>query len=292
MTHQFPELKVTLEAGDKQIKYVLSAADISTEKTGDGAHILRLQGRLQSYETPTAPAELPPKGPEEQSHSMYDLYEKWKGCTSCTLAQNRKQVVFGSGNDIAPKMLIIGEAPGPEEERMGVPFIGPTGTLLRNTLKRLNVDPDNDAYITNSVICFPRVSANEDRFRGPKADEMLACRPRLEAQFTHLMSAGSLKGILLVGKRAHIDFFRREGMEAEEFAQEKDFESFKMKDVLGWYRGSLPWQEIKVMSIYHPSYLMRQRMLESSPEFVAWRTDLQAFAAWCMNGNFYNPRVA
>lgn len=305
----FHELDVTFHPNDaKHTAYKLADARVRLEPyMNEGEKferfILHVSGLVMKAEHVKPEAEsasvagsspsLPPTGPEEQSSTMYDLFEKWKGCTKCTLCENRQQVVFGSGNDIAPKFLVIGEAPGPEEERMGVPFIGPTGSVLRNALARLGVDPDRDGYITNSVICFPRVSADLDQFRGPTGVEMLACRERMSEQFVQLMSGGALRGILLVGKRAHISFFHREALKAGKYAKESDFEKFKLKDVLGWWSGPLPpdWGDVKVMTIYHPSYLKRQNFAESNPEYVAWKKDLETFVAWSMHSKFQNSRV-
>lgn len=297
-------LKITLESeSGERIRYLLDGTKITTEPYQDEndprtKYLLKIYGQLRSYEvvpTPNAPvsveppAEPPHRGPEEGCSAMYELFEKYKGCTNCELHKARKQVVFGAGNDIAPKMLVIGEAPGPEEERQGIPFIGPTGSKLRQALMNLRVNVDEEVYITNSVICFPRVGP-DDKFRGPTSQEILACRPRLEEQFSHLLSTNALKGVLLVGKRAYLDFFHRQQME-EGLLPEEKIESFRFKEHLGWYKGDLPWEGVRVMAVYHPSYLMRQRLLETSPEFVAWRQDIEAFVAWCTQGNFYNPRV-
>jgi len=304
--HVFPQLEVLFRPkGAEQVKYDLSGAKVKLEPFRNpnedfDRFLLHVSGVVEKAKTVAEttirdgePPSTPPTGPEEQSSNMYELFEKWKGCTKCTLCQFRRQVVFGSGNDIAPKFLVIGEAPGPEEERMGVPFIGPTGSKLRNALARIGVDPDKDGYITNSVICFPRVDGSGDVFRGPSAKEILACRERMNEQFSHLLAGGMLRGVLLVGKRAHISFFHREGLESGKFDKESDFEKFRLKEVLGWWSGPLPpeWGDLKVMTVYHPSYLMRQKYAESHPEFVAWKQDLEAFIAWVQHGKFQNPRV-
>jgi uracil-DNA glycosylase family 4 len=243
---------------------------------------------------PSPSAALPaedalPKGPEEQSSAMYELYEKWKGCTKCSLATPwRRGIVFGSGNDISPKILVLGEAPGPEEHVQGIPFIGPTGQLLRKSLHRVGIRPDEDCYITNSVICYP--TDDGIKFRGPKGSEILTCRERLQDQFGVLLGRGTLKAVLLVGKRANITFFHREALEKGHFEQEKDLEEIKMKDVMGWHSGALPWSGIRVMTVYHPSYIMRQKLTESSTEFQGWLQDLRALSDWALKDKFWDPR--
>lgn len=307
---QFNDLEVMFRPkGAKHTKYDLAGAKVRLEPFRNpnedfDRYLLHVSGIVLNAEHVEAePAKsaaagespsMPPTGPEEQTSTMYDLFEAWKGCTKCPLHEHRQCVVFGSGNDIAAKYLVIGEAPGSEEERQGVPFIGVTGSKLRNALAQLGSDPDRDGYITNSVICFPRRTAGSTEFRAPAAEEILACRPRLNEQFSILMRGGALRGVLLVGKNAHLSFFHRAALEAGKYKSEGDFAKFKMQDALGWYAGAVPpeWGQLKVMSVYHPSYFMRQKWDEGThPMWVAWKQDLAAFLQWTLHGKFQNPRV-
>jgi DNA polymerase len=98
------------------------------------------------------------------------------GCTACKLSGlGRTQVVFGAG-DPAADLMFIGEGPGAEEDKQGLPFVGRSGQLLdRLLLQELGVTRDT-VYIANVVKCRP--PANRD----PEPDEIAACRPWLEGQ--------------------------------------------------------------------------------------------------------------
>jgi uracil-DNA glycosylase len=96
------------------------------------------------------------------------------GCTRCRLAEGRQSVVFGSGNPDA-ELMFIGEGPGAEEDRRGLPFVGRAGELLTRIIKAIGLARD-DVYIANVVKCRP--PGNRD----PKPDEVGACIGYLERQ--------------------------------------------------------------------------------------------------------------
>ncbi len=96
-------------------------------------------------------------------------------CTGCGLCEGRTQVVFGMGSPKA-RLLFVGEGPGAEEDRQGLPFVGRSGQLLDRLLaEELGVTRDH-CYIANVVKCRP--PGNRD----PKPDEIAACRPWLDRQ--------------------------------------------------------------------------------------------------------------
>ncbi|RME56151.1 MAG: uracil-DNA glycosylase, partial [Deltaproteobacteria bacterium] len=95
-------------------------------------------------------------------------------CTRCPLHRDRTKIVFGSGNPEA-RIMFIGEAPGYEEDRQGVPFVGRSGRLLRRMLGALSF-PLDEIYIANIVKCRP--PGNRD----PEEGEIAACLPFLERQ--------------------------------------------------------------------------------------------------------------
>ena len=95
-------------------------------------------------------------------------------CTRCELAQGRTQTVFGVG-DREARWLVVGEAPGAEEDKRGEPFVGRAGQLLNAMLAAIGLAREQ-VYIANILKCRP--PANRD----PKPDEVLACRGYLERQ--------------------------------------------------------------------------------------------------------------
>lgn len=114
---------------------------------------------------------------EEESKKNPNLWEIFKNCqtcTSCALCETRTNVVFGSGNPLAD-VLIIGEAPGKNEDQMGEPFVGAAGKKLQALLEIAGLSR-NDIYIANIVKCRPPNNRN------PKPAEITACTPHLARQ--------------------------------------------------------------------------------------------------------------
>ncbi|MDR0929681.1 MAG: uracil-DNA glycosylase [Oscillospiraceae bacterium] len=95
-------------------------------------------------------------------------------CERCRLCNGRTQTVPGEGNPRA-RLLLIGEGPGREEDRLGRPFVGAAGQLLEKMLAAIGLTRD-DVYIANVVKCRPPEN------RTPVADEVVACLPHLRAQ--------------------------------------------------------------------------------------------------------------
>jgi DNA polymerase len=102
------------------------------------------------------------------------VYEEARGCVRCPLHQTRTTVVFGAGNADAD-LMFIGEAPGANEDRLGLPFVGQAGKLLDKLLAGIGLLRD-DVYIANTVKCRP--PGNRD----PQPDEKQACEPYLFRQ--------------------------------------------------------------------------------------------------------------
>ncbi len=122
-------------------------------------------------ETGTEP---PSAQARERAEALTALAAEAGGCTACKLSQGRKKVVFGSGNPDA-ELMLIGEGPGAEEDRQGLPFVGPAGELLTKILNAIDVDRAQ-VYIANVVKCRPPLN------RDPEAEEVAACRGFLERQ--------------------------------------------------------------------------------------------------------------
>jgi len=118
------------------------------------------------------------------------LRERVASCTACDLCKTRTQTVFGVGNTLAD-WLIIGEAPGGEEDRQGEPFVGRAGQLLNAMLLAIGL-PRETVFIANILKCRP--PGNRD----PKPEEVSNCLPFLSAQIALLKP----KIILAVGRIA------------------------------------------------------------------------------------------
>ena len=123
---------------------------------------------------PTQPT--PPSQPTRNSWDNWDDLEREAlACTKCPLAtQGRTQVVFGVGSRDAD-LVFVGEGPGAEEDKQGIPFVGRAGQLLTRLIDDIGMTRD-DVYIANVVKCRP--PGNRD----PQPIEIETCRPYLEAQ--------------------------------------------------------------------------------------------------------------
>jgi DNA polymerase len=152
------------------------------------------------------------------------------GCTACALHKSRTQTVFGTGNPAADWM-VVGEAPGAEEDRQGEPFVGRAGLLLNAMLEAAGY-ARADVYIANILKCRP--PGNRD----PKNEEADCCTPYLYRQIELVQP----KLILCVGRIA---------------AQRL----LKTDAPLGRLRGRvhrLDDMDFPVIATYHPAYLLRQ----------------------------------
>jgi uracil-DNA glycosylase len=97
------------------------------------------------------------------------------GCTACALHKSRTQTVFGVGDEDADWML-IGEAPGAEEDRLGEPFVGQAGRLLDHMLAAIGLQRGDNVYIANVLKCRPPGNRN------PEPAEVAKCAPHLTRQ--------------------------------------------------------------------------------------------------------------
>lgn len=160
------------------------------------------------------------------------------GCTLCRLHLGRTNVVFGEGN-AAARVVVVGEAPGQEEDRSGRPFVGRAGRLLDLLLMTAGF-PREDVYICNVLKCRPPSNRN------PLPDEVLACTTHyLHGQ----LEAIAPKVLLAVGK----------------FAAQALLSS---EESIGRLRGGVhSWRGLPLIVTYHPAYLLRSPQMTR----VAWQ---------------------
>lgn len=126
--------------------------------------------------------------------------EKWEGCKDCILHESAKQKVFYRG-DLPCQILFIGDAPGPAEDDLGIPFVGPLAPIFNQVLERgLASHPEKLTYaITNAVLCKPPVKEGTlEANRDLTSEEIKACSGRL-SQFLILANP---KLVVNVGKTA------------------------------------------------------------------------------------------
>jgi uracil-DNA glycosylase family 4 len=115
-----------------------------------------------------------PDTAERRREELVGVFREARACTRCELSASRTQVVFGAGNADADLML-VGEAPGAEEDRQGLPFVGRSGALLTQLLEEAGLSR-GEVFIANTLKCRP--PANRD----PSPLEIETCRPWLFEQ--------------------------------------------------------------------------------------------------------------
>jgi uracil-DNA glycosylase len=168
-------------------------------------------------------------GTNNEQVDWEDLKQQVLVCTKCLLHQGRTQTVFGSGSDSADWML-IGEAPGAEEDRQGKPFVGRAGKLLNSMLHAIGLDREQ-VFIANILKCRPPNN------RDPSAAEVSCCEAYLRQQIIYIKP----KIILALGRIAAQNLL-------------------KTDTPIGRMRGKVYQYSdlgIPLVVTYHPAYLLR-----------------------------------
>jgi uracil-DNA glycosylase family 4 len=150
------------------------------------------------------------------------------GCTACALHKTRTQTVFGVGDENADWML-IGEAPGAEEDRLGDPFVGQAGRLLDNMLASIGLNRAQNVYIANVLKCRPPGNRN------PQPEEVASCTPYLLKQIERV------KPRLIVAM----------GRFAAQTLLDTDASIASLRGRVHRYAG------LPLIVTYHPAYLLR-----------------------------------
>ena len=119
--------------------------------------------------------------PVPDDHSLDTLRRAAAGCRACDLAAKGTQTVFGEGSPEA-EVMFVGEQPGDQEDKQGLPFVGPAGRVLDEALEAAGIDRSK-VYVTNVVKHFKWTAQGKRRIhKKPNAEEVRACHPWLEAE--------------------------------------------------------------------------------------------------------------
>jgi uracil-DNA glycosylase len=194
--------------------------------------VARLYGIGQAAATPARAVEIEAPAarslPSVNSLDWGDLRSAVAACAACGLCKQRKQAVFGVGNESAP-WLFVGEGPGADEDEQGEPFVGQAGRLLDSMLGALGLKRGREAYIANVVKCRPPGN------RTPTPEEAAACAPYLDRQIDLIapklmVALGKTAAARLLGTDASVGSLRGQ---------------------VHRYRGT------PLVVTYHPAYLLR-----------------------------------
>jgi uracil-DNA glycosylase len=169
-----------------------------------------------------------PTREESAQQTWIELKQAVPACTACGLHQTRTQTVLGVGDEQADWML-IGEAPGAEEDRLGEPFVGQAGKLLDNMLAAIGLKRGENVYIANVLKCRPPGNRN------PEPEEVAKCTPFLKQQ------------IALIGPKLIIAM----GRFAAQTLLASDASIASLRGRVYRYEG------VPLIVTYHPAYLLR-----------------------------------
>ncbi|MBL8323411.1 MAG: uracil-DNA glycosylase [Rubrivivax sp.] len=188
----------------------------------------------QAPSVPVLPAAAPVADPSVASADWPALRAAVAACRACRLCEGRKQTVFGVGHAQA-HWMIVGEAPGAQEDEQGEPFVGAAGQLLDAMLRALDLsragegEPARRAFIANTLKCRPPGNRN------PQPDEMARCEPFLVRQIQLVRP----RLILAMGRFAVQALLRTD-------------------EPVGRLRGRVHrYQGVPLVVTYHPAYLLR-----------------------------------
>jgi uracil-DNA glycosylase family 4 len=202
---------------DKEISLRKTALQVKTEKVVKPVAVPIL----------TPPGALFAEVKKIKEDTLLKIREDIGDCTRCKLHKGRNKIVFGDGNPKA-RLVFVGEAPGADEDKQGIPFVGRAGKLLTQMIEAMGLHRQ-DVYICNVVKCRPPDN------RKPEDDEVSTCSPYLLRQLDViepkvLVCLGAVAAQTLLATNRGISHFRGEWMD---------------------------WHGHKLMATYHPAYLLR-----------------------------------
>lgn len=178
-----------------------------------------------------------------------EIFNIAQNCKKCNLYEERTKVVFGTG-PVPCDLMLIGEGPGEQEDKTGLPFVGRAGQLLTKILESININRDKDIYIANIVKCRP------PKNRAPYPTEIESCMAYLKAQINIVMP----KILLLAGSPSAKTVLNNN----------ETITKIRGK----WFKKKVKYMEdmLYIMPIFHPSYLLRnQRRDVGSPKWQTWQ---------------------
>jgi uracil-DNA glycosylase len=168
--------------------------------------------------------------------SDYSTFKKVlaeSNCPKCALSKSRTKIVVDRGNPAA-EVLMVGEAPGENEDLKGEAFVGRAGRLLDQLMQEAGFDTNRECLIVNLVKCRPPDN------RLPKQEEVDACRPYLQKQFSMIRP----KLVILLGATALRYLFREKA-------------DLSMKEQVGQFFTHADYEGLKFIVFYHPAYILR-----------------------------------
>lgn len=182
---------------------------------------------------------------------LEELKKTCLSCENCTLSKTRNNIVFSDGNPDSAKVILIGEAPGENEDLTGTPFVGRAGKLLNQFLEMVGISREKDLYIINTVKCRP------PKNRVPTNEEKQQCAKYLYEQIKIV----NPKFLVFAGATALQSFYP---------------EKIQISKIRGkWLEVDVHGKKYKSMAIFHPSYLLRNHSMEEGKPRALMLNDLK-----------------
>lgn len=200
-------------------------------------------GRPQPVQPPAPFVPVARNADDIAQADLHTLQPQVQSCTACALSTSRQHAVFGSGPEHA-EWMVVGEAPGEQEDVQALPFVGKSGQLLTEMLRAVGVGRDEGVFISNVIKCRPPGNRN------PRPEEIEACKPFLLRQIQlvqpkRLLVVGRFAAQVLLGSDANLNSLRGR--------------------VHGFDDGR--GRKIPLVVSYHPAYLLRSPQEKAR----AWR---------------------
>lgn len=247
----FLEAGVTDIVGDEPVNFITRSAKDRVAKPAPAAlsevrQNISAQEEMSAYQAEPAPRKPAPVSASlaatiaearelaDNAKTLDDLRRAVENFNGCNLKKTASKTVFADGNPTS-KVMLIGEAPGADEDREGLPFVGVSGQLLDKVLFSIGLTRKDSFYITNTL--FWRPPGN----RKPTPEELAVCEPFLEKHIALV----NPKILLLVGATAVQGILHDQSSMA------------KLRGNVYHYKNRYMQHDVPVMVTYHPSFLLR-----------------------------------
>lgn len=192
---------------------------------------------------------------------------KCENCYDCILGHTRNNIVFSDGNPETAKIVLIGEAPGENEDETGTPFVGRAGKLLNQFLEEAGISRKDDLYIINTVKCRPPEN------RVPTDVEKSMCEKFMMAQIDII----NPKAIIFCGATS-----------LKSFVNDKKIQISKVRGQ--WFNITINGYEYRAMAIFHPSYLLRNHSMEDGSPRRLMQHDLSVIKSEIIGSNPFSNK--
>lgn len=217
----------TLELDAETLRALSAAADRAQSRESLAAALAEAERKTAAAATSAAAAPAAEDSPAECAGKLQAIAAEAAACRQCRLHEGRQRVVPGQGKVCRPDVLFVGEAPGAEEDRQGLAFVGRAGQLLTQMIAAMGYTRD-EVFIANICKCRPPDN------RAPSPDEMRACLPFLRRQIATLRP----RAIVAMGNVAVLGLLQQNGIR-------------RLRGRWTVFEG------IPLMPTYHPAFLLR-----------------------------------